>query len=296
MTEKTLHIVAGPTAVGKTDFAIALAENLKCEIISADSRQIYKEMNIGTARPDDEQLSRVKHHMIANISIHDDYNTGQFIQDARTLINELFQTQNNIVVCGGTGLYLNSLLQGLDALPAKNEARRKELEDLYSVNGVDHLSELLKNLSPEKHANIDTRNPQRLIRAIEIAENQTPQNQVVQDFSHDFHVRFNLLEMERNSLYERINRRVELMIDRGLELEARELYPYRNLNALQTVGYSEWWPFFESNMDKSEVIDKIKQHTRNYAKRQLTWFRNKTPRQIDSSHILSVHQNTLVMK
>lgn len=294
-SEKHIHLIIGPTAVGKTDRAIELAKSLNCDIISTDSRQVYQELNIGVARPDVRQLTAVKHHMIACVSIHDEYNAGKFAEDAGNTINELFDTNDHIVLCGGTGLYIKALIDGLDPLPPKNEKRRRELQLLIDHSGIEILSQLLFELDPIRHASIDKKNPQRLIRAIEIAESDKVTKAVNFKFKYRFHLRIETIEMERSKLYNRINQRVDMMIENGLEEEVRSLLPFQHLNALQTVGYSEWWPFFENNISREDAIEKIKQHTRNYAKRQITWFKNQSELGQKQAAVLSISNAVLVL-
>ncbi|MCC6819038.1 MAG: tRNA (adenosine(37)-N6)-dimethylallyltransferase MiaA [Bacteroidia bacterium] len=273
-SEKKILLVVGPTAVGKTDKSILLAQEHQCEIISCDSRQIYKELNIGVAKPDINQLSLVKHHFISHVSIHQNYDAGSFAIDGRNKINELFKHHNHIVVCGGTGLYAKALLKGLDSLPSKNDTLRAELDKNYQTNGIKYLQDKLSALDEKKFANIDQNNPQRLIRAIEIASAENTTSIELPEFDFEFEIETILLDMDRPILYERINKRVDQMVEQGLENEAELLYPHRVLNALQTVGYKEWWPYIEKEYSREAAIEKIKQHTRNYAKRQLTWYRN----------------------
>lgn len=293
--EKHIHLIIGPTAVGKTERAIEIAQSYNCEIISTDSRQVYKELIIGVARPDEEQLGKVKHHMIACVSIQEEYNAGKFATDAGNIINRLFETSDHVVLCGGTGLYIKALIDGLDPLPAKNEKRRRELQMIMDVSGVEALAQILLDLDPERHNNIDKQNPQRLIRAIEIAESDELSEPITFKFKFPFHLHIETLEMDRDKLYSRINQRVDKMINEGLENEVKSLLPHMHLNALQTVGYSEWLPYFEDKTSREEVIDKIKQHSRNYAKRQVTWFKNQTYLGKKQTSVLSVEQTILAL-
>ncbi len=271
---KKIWLIIGPTAAGKTDYSIRLAKKLCCPILSADSRQIYNELNIGVAKPTQSQLDEVKHYFINHVSIFDDYNVGKYVNEARQLINELFQTYNDIIVCGGTGLYINSLINGIDVLPSKNEALRNELNLLIEINGIEFVIEKYESLLNSKL--IESKNPQRMIRAIEIGLQEKPVSDPIVSIEYPFEVNIDLIELPREQLYQRINERVDQMIDDGLEEEARLLYKHKDLNALKTVGYSEWWPYFENEISKEMAIEKIKQHTRNYAKRQVTWFKNQS--------------------
>lgn len=274
MSSKNIIAVLGPTAVGKTDKAIELAIEHQCQVISCDSRQLYTELNIGVAKPDADQLAKVKHYFISNISIHEHYTAGRYAADARQLINQLFDTFDTLVVVGGTGLYIKALLEGLDQLPERNEALRDELDNILEKEGIETLQKRLREKSEEIYAKTEILNPQRLIRAIEIAEGRTIRNTDIPAFKYPFELKTIVMEMERERLYERINLRVDMMIEAGLEEEARGLYSMRELNALQTVGYTEWWPFFEGEYSREKAIELIKQHSRNYAKRQITWFKN----------------------
>ncbi len=274
MNSKKLIAVLGPTAVGKTDKAIEIAIDNQCPIISCDSRQLYKELNIGVAKPDSEQLAKVKHYFISNISIQEHYTAGRYAADARQLINHLFDTFDTLVVVGGTGLYIKALLEGLDQLPERNEELRNELEQILEKEGIEILQNRLREKSAEIYTKTETLNPQRLIRAIEIAEGKTIRNTDIPSFKYPFELETIVMEMDRERLYERINLRVDLMVESGLEDEARNFYSMRELNALQTVGYSEWWPYFDGEYSREKAIELIKQHSRNYAKRQITWFKN----------------------
>jgi tRNA dimethylallyltransferase len=271
-SNKKICLVIGPTASGKTDKAIELAKELNAPILSADSRQIYKELNIGVAKPSDTQLAMATHYFINHVSIFEDYNVGQYVEEARLLINQLFKTNQHIIVCGGTGLYINSLFNGIDNLPPKNETLRQEMQTIIDKDGIDALIE--KNKDWLSESLIKSKNPQRIIRAIEIRQSPKIEKVSLPDFEYPFEIEKIFIQPERDLLYQRINDRVDDMIANGLEAEARSFYKHRELNALKTVGYSEWWPYFENLISKTEAIEKIKQHTRNYAKRQLTWFRN----------------------
>ncbi len=272
---KKLWIITGPTASGKTDFAIEKALQLGCPILSADSRQVYKELNIGVAKPNAKQLQKVQHFFISHIGIQYDFNTGIYAKEARHLINQLFYYYNDIVLCGGTGLYIQALINGLDALPQKDESLRLELNQIIEEKGIIEVQKILKELSFEKYNETEINNPQRLIRAIEIFKNKKPIAAYLPNFEYPFSIENLTIELPREILYERINLRVDSMIAQGLEEEAKSFYELKHLNALQTVGYVEWWDYFENKITKAEVIEKIKQHTRNYAKRQITWNKNR---------------------
>ncbi len=269
---KTLIVLAGPTAVGKTSYSIQLAQLFKTEIVSADSRQLYKELNIGVARPSFEELNAVPHHFIASHSILEDYNAGKYENEAVETINKLFEKYNVVILTGGTGLYIKAVTEGLDSLPPKNELLRSELQSLIETQGIESLKHRATALgiSEEKVA-FD--NPQRLIRAIEIAEGMKhlkPKPTLARNFT----TKYFYLNRDRTELYERINLRVDNMIAEGLEKEARTMYANKELNALQTVGYKEFFAYFDGHISRELCIEKIKQNSRNYAKRQVTWFKN----------------------
>ena len=273
---KILYVVCGPTAVGKTDHAIELAEQLGTEIISADSRQLYREIPIGTAQPTEEQLARVKHHFIACRSIAEDYNAGMFERDALELLEQLFQKHDTIVCCGGTGLYIKALCEGLDALPEADEELREQLTQRLESEGLEPLQQQLQALDPVHYERMDTQNPQRVIRALEVclstgkpfssfhegAKKQRP-----------FNIRKIGLELPREELYNRINHRVDHMLENGWLQEAQAVYDKRHLNALNTVGYKELFQHLAGELTLQEATEKIKTNTRRFAKRQLTWFK-----------------------
>lgn len=272
---KTLVVIVGPTAVGKTSLAIALARHFSTEVISADSRQFFKEMNIGTAKPDPVELNAVKHHFIGTHSIQEDYNVGQFEKEALEMLEELFNDKDVVIMAGGSGLYIKAVCEGLDELPG-SAAVRSSLNKLYVEEGLTGLNNLLKDKDPQYHSVVDQFNPQRLIRALEVclssgkAYSSLRMNSVKQ---RDFKILKIGLACERKELYERINNRVEEMMKRGLLEEVLSLKKYAHLNALRTVGYSELFEYLEGKTELEEAVEKIKTNTRRYAKRQLTWFR-----------------------
>jgi len=268
---KKVWVVCGPTASGKTRLAIALAKIWNAEILSADSRQVFKELNIGVARPSEEELSAVPHHFIASESVLEDFSAGKFVAKARQFIETYFQTHSTLVICGGTGLYIRSLLEGMDRLPV-SESIREEVNSLFAVDGLSALVfKLLKN-DPELAAKTDLTNPRRVQRALEWVMAGKPAKQI-EEWPHDWVVEKVAPEIQRDVLYLRINSRVDAMVADGLWNEALNLFPYRHLNALQTVGYQELFDVMEGKCNLDFAIDKIKQHSRNYAKRQLTWFK-----------------------
>lgn len=273
---KTLHVVCGPTAVGKTEFAIKLAQEFGTEILSADSRQLYREIPIGTAQPSQEELAQVKHHFIANRSVEDDYNAGMYERDALALLNELFSKYNDVVVCGGTGLYIKALCDGLDEVPKANSQLRSELISKLEKEGLHSLQEQLKQLDPIHFERMDENNPQRVIRALEVClSTGKPFSSFHQEKKTErpFAIKKIGLELPREELYKRINSRVDKMVDAGWLKEAKSVFDLRHLNALNTVGYKELFAFLADELTFSEAIDKIKVNTRRFAKRQLTWFK-----------------------
>ncbi len=272
-----LIVITGATAVGKTDVCIQIAEILGTEIISADSRQFYKELSIGTAKPDASQLSRVKHHFINSHNITDLYGAGHFERDALVLLEKLFQNHQQVVLTGGSGMYIKALLEGMDDYPEVPLDVREQITTLYQEKGLEWLQKRLLELDPVFMATTDKNNVQRLIRALEIAE------YTGQPMSHykkgstrhrPFTSTIISLERDRSDLYHRINTRVDTMIESGLVDEVKQLIPFRAHNALQTVGYKELFSYLDGDYTLDEAIYKIKQHTRNYAKRQLTWVRH----------------------
>ena len=272
----TLVVIAGPTAVGKTAFSVELAQHLKTEIISADSRQFYKELTIGTAKPTAKELAACQHHFINHIHLKENYTAAQFEQEALALCNLKFMQHQQLVLTGVSGLYIDALCHGFDDAPPSDPAVRAELDLVLKNNGIKALQQMLIQLDPDYSQKVDINNPQRLIRAIEI-------NQLSGKNMHFFlkgkvkQRPFNILKicltMDRELLYERINKRVDNMIVNGLEDEALAYYHLKDSNALQTVGYKEFFDYFEGNYSYTEAVDKIKQNSRNYAKRQLTWFK-----------------------
>ncbi len=274
-SEKKLIVVTGPTAIGKTALAIQVAQHFKTEIISADSRQFYKELNIGVARPTDAELLSAKHHFIGFLSITEDYSAGQFETDAFKVIDTLFQSNDYVICCGGSMLYTDALLYGLDELPS-DKTVRETLQKAYEQYGISYLQKALKEKDEVYHGRVDLNNPHRLIRALEVCLISGRTYSALrkrQTAERPFETIKIGLMADRTWLYDRINRRVDMMMLDGLEVEARILYPMRHLNALNTVGYKELFDYFDKKLTLQESVEKIKQHTRNFAKRQLTWWR-----------------------
>ncbi|MFI5150862.1 MAG: tRNA (adenosine(37)-N6)-dimethylallyltransferase MiaA [Bacteroidia bacterium] len=272
----TLLVITGPTAIGKTGLAIKLAQELKTEILSADSRQFYKEMSIGTAKPSPEELATIPHHFVGHISIHQDYDAGKFEAEAIDLLTKLFKQQKTIILCGGSGMYVDAICKGFDPLPEAGEEYRLELIELHKTKGIVALQKMLLEKDPEYHKMVDLHNPQRLIRALEIClatglpYSGFRKGKVQQ---RDFRIVKVGLNTDRDTLYKQINKRVEDMMKAGLLKEAEGLLSYRNLQALQTVGYRELFDYLDGKIDLTTATGYIKQNTRNFAKRQLTWFR-----------------------
>src|SRR5690606_9050992 len=273
---KYVIVVVGPTAVGKTKVAIELAQYLNTEIISADSRQCYREMNIGVARPSEEELQAAPHHFIASHSIHQPFTAADFEEQALQKAQEIFSRKDHLILAGGTGLYVRAFLEGLDEIPDVPEDIRKLIQESYNKNGFDWLQHQVQEKDPLFFANGEIKNPHRLLRALEVVEatgKSILHFQTKEKKTRPFQTIQIGLELEREVLYNRINQRVLTMMEMGQEAEARSLFPYRHLTALQTVGYAELFDHFEGKHSLQRAVELIQQHTRQYAKRQLTWFR-----------------------
>jgi len=272
---KRLLVIVGPTAVGKTAVAVSIAEKFHTEIISADSRQFFRELNVGTAKPSTQELSRATHHFINSKSIHDTYDAGQFGREALDLIHKLFKKYDTAVMVGGSGLYIQAVLEGFDDLPRINNGIRKKIQLAYETNGIEWLQEEVKKTDPDFFLSVDQKNPQRLMRALELLQTTgrpMKELRVKKKSAHPFSIVKVGLNIARERLYERIDSRMDAMITSGLFEEARQLYPFKNTNALQTVGYSEIFDHLDGLHDYSETIRLLKRNSRRYAKRQLTWF------------------------
>ncbi len=273
---KRLIVILGPTAVGKTALSIQLAKKYNAEIVSADSRQFFKELNIGTAKPSPDELNEVPHHFINSHSIDEGLNVGRYEEEAIALINTLFQTKDIIFLVGGSGLYINAVCYGIDDLPEGNEILRNELNETFRNKGIIALQEQLKELDAVYYQQADLANPHRIIRALEvsiISGKPYSSFRVRQKKERIFNTIKIGLNRPRTVLYEQINTRVDTMIKEGLIEEAKSLFHKKYINALRTVGYSELFEYFEGTITKKEAVNKIKQNTRHYAKRQITWFR-----------------------
>lgn len=276
---KTLYIIVGPTAVGKTESAINLANKLKTEIVSADSRQIFQQMNIGVARPSVEELKKAKHHLIASWSIFYDYNVARYEKEGMQIINNLFQKYDSLILCGGSGLYVDAIRKGIDYLPDIPIEVRQELNNIYKQQGIIPLQKELEEKDKDYYDIVDTKNPRRLIRALEVIRvSNRPYSyfRKMKPIERDFSIKTIGIERNREELIERINKRVDIMIDCGLIEEAKSLYKYKDLNALNTVGYKELFDCFDNKISLEEAIEQIKIHTRQFAKRQMTYFKKNT--------------------
>ncbi|HEY5689028.1 MAG TPA: tRNA (adenosine(37)-N6)-dimethylallyltransferase MiaA [Yeosuana sp.] len=289
---KYLISVVGPTAIGKTALSIKLAQHFKTDILSADSRQFYKEMSIGTAAPTKEELNTVKHHFIHHKSIQEDYNVGAFEKDALKTLNELFKSHNILIMVGGSGLYLNAITKGLDDFPEVESHIRKQLNEDFKIKGISYLQEKLKSLDLKSYNTIAIDNPHRVIRALEICIGTgKPYSSFLNKSKIDrpFKTITVGLTAERDIIYNRINQRVDMMIQDGLLEEVKGLYPYKTLNALNTVGYKELFHFFDGSWTLDFAISEIKKNSRRFAKRQLTWFR-KDQNVLWFDYLTDVHQ------
>lgn len=275
MNNKYLICILGPTASGKTSLAIETAKYFDTEIISTDSRQFYKEMHIGTAKPTLEELAEAKHHFIDSLSVTQDYSAGDFEHDALQKLDELYKTKDVVVLAGGSGLYINAILFGIDPFPEILHETRLKTFNIYKEKGIEGLKDELRKLDPEYYIEVDLDNSRRLMRALEVCyasgktyssfrkQEPKPRNFKVVKIAYDY---------EREVLYKRINDRVDLMLQNGLEAEAKTLQEFKDLYALNTIGYKEFFSYFDGEIPKEEAIELIKRNSRRYAKRQLTWF------------------------
>ncbi|MGV3527567.1 MAG: tRNA (adenosine(37)-N6)-dimethylallyltransferase MiaA [Flavisolibacter sp.] len=273
---KTAIIIAGPTAVGKTSVAIEVAKHFQTEIISADSRQCFRELNIGVARPSAEELKQVPHHCIASHSVQEMITAADFEHYALAKVQELFQSHDVVVVTGGTGLYIKAFAEGLDAIPEVAENVRDSIKSDYEKQGLGWLQQAVAAEDPEFYQSGEIQNPQRLMRALEVV--RTTGRSILhyrtqKKANRDFRIIKIALQLPKEELHQRISLRVDQMIEAGLEQEVVDLLPYRHLNALQTVGYREMFRYLDGEINLPEAIDEIKKNTRQYAKRQMTWFR-----------------------
>ena len=274
--EKTLIVIAGPTAVGKTDLSIKLAQHFNTVILSADSRQFYREMSIGTAKPTPEEQQGIKHYFIDSHSITEEYNAGQFEADALNVLEQVFREKDVAILVGGSGLYMRALCEGMDEMPEVAPEIREELNQKLQTEGLETLGEMLRKLDPEYYKQVDKNNPQRVIRALEVCLASGKPYSIYRN-QHKKNRPFRIikigLERPRTELYFRIDSRMDQMLAQGLLEEAKRLLPYKEHNALQTVGYSEIFDFLEGKYDWEEAVRLLKRNSRRYAKRQLTWFK-----------------------
>ena len=276
MNTKTLIVILGPTAIGKTSLSIDLAKHYNTDIISADSRQFYKELLIGAAPPSEEELDEVQHHFVQHLSVREDYNVGQFEEDAIQKLEDLFTKKDKVILVGGSGLYIDSICKGFDKMPDISAYIREKVIEMYQEKGVEFLQKEVKEKDPVFYNEVDKNNPQRLMRALEVIYST---NKTFSSFRKGTNKKRNFkiikigLHTDRKILYNRINSRVELMINNGLIKEVESLFPYKNKNSLKTVGYKELFQYFEGIYTLTEAVEKIKQNTRRFAKRQITWFK-----------------------
>ena len=275
LTSKTLIVIVGPTAVGKTSFSIQLAKKLKCEIISADSRQFYKEISIGTAKPSNYELNQVKHHFIDSLSIHDNYSAGQFEEDALKCVTSLFQQYNRAILVGGSGMYVDAVCSGIDEIPS-NSLVRAQLNKEFNEHGILPLQKELEQKDPTHFKSMDIQNPNRLIRALEVCRhtgNTYTSYRKNKPKKRPFSILKIGLHLDKEKLHENISNRVDTMLNQGLLREINKLEEYQNLNALNTVGYKELFKYKNNLCSLEAAITDIKRNTIKFAKRQMTWFK-----------------------
>lgn len=276
MNQNTLIIITGPTGSGKTSLALDLAEYLKCEIISADSRQLYKDIPIGTAAPTADDLARIKHHFVGTLALDKYYSAAQFESDVIDLLPTLFKSNKYVVMCGGSMMYVDAVAHGIDEIPTISNETRTKAYELYENGGIDTIRSELHRLDPEYYTIVDKNNPKRIIHAIEIimesgckySELRTGQTKI-----RPFRILKFAIEFPRDILFERINSRVDKMIEQGIIAEALHAYPFRHLNSLNTVGYKELFAYFDGKMDYETALSRIAKNTRVYAKKQMTWLK-----------------------
>ena len=276
MKKKKLIIIGGPTAVGKTQVSIELAKHYCTEILSCDSRQMYRELSIGTAVPDEKQLKEVKHHFIHSISIHDYYNAYMYEVQSLELLERMFLKYDIVLMTGGSGLYIDAVVNGIDDLPTIDQQIRSDLEHIYREEGIEGIRIRLRKIDPDYYNEADLKNPKRILKALEVyAMTGKPYSSLLkkEKKQRPFEIIMIGLNIDRHLLHERINRRVDSMVQNGLILEARECYGYKNLNSLNTVGYKELFDHFDGNSSLEESLEMIKRNTRRYARRQISWFK-----------------------
>ena len=276
---KTLIVITGPTGVGKTGKAIELAQSLGTEIVSADSRQLYRDIPIGTAAPTAEELAMVKHHFVGILGLEEYYSAAQFEVDALEVIKRIFAERDYAVMCGGSMLYVDAICRGIDDIPTISDEVRSRVAEMVATLSAEELCETLRSLDPAYHAIVDLNNTKRVAHAIEIClQAGVPYSTLRTGKAkpRDFEIVKIALNLPREELFDRINRRVDAMVEQGLEEEARQVYPLRHLNSLNTVGFKEMFAYFDGTMERGVAIERIKKNTRVYAKKQLTWFQRDT--------------------
>jgi tRNA dimethylallyltransferase len=295
---KNLIYIAGPTGVGKTDLSLEIAKKFNTDIVSCDSRQFYKELKIGTSPPSYSQLKEVKHHFIHHKSIHDVYNVGKYEKDAITVINDLFKEKDNLILVGGSGLYADSIMYGIDDFPDIPSGIRNNIIADFKSGGLEFIQNKLKKLDPEYYEEVDLSNFNRIIRALEVIEltgKKFSSLRTKKEKQRIFKSHVLIIETDREKLYKRINDRVDSMIKEGLEEEALKLKDFKELNPLNTVGYKEFFNYFEDKLTFTQTVEKIKQNTRNYAKRQITWLKKYSDaKKINMSRNIKVNINKIL--
>ena len=272
---KNLIVIVGPTGIGKTDLSIDIAKEYNTEIISSDSRQVYRELKIGTAVPADQQLSEVKHHFVGNVSIYDYYNASMFEFEVIDKLKQLHDSYNEVIMTGGSGMYINAVCNGIDELPTVDQDLRNELKERFEKEGIESLRMQLKMLDPVSYERVDLKNPKRMLKVLEVSlQTGKPYSSFLSKpkKQRDFNIIKIGLERDRVELYNRINLRVDQMVEEGLVDEARRFFPDRNLNSLNTVGYKELFDYFDGIIDLDKAIELIKRDSRHYAKKQISWF------------------------
>ena len=274
--DKTLIVITGPTAVGKTDLCMEIARRFDIPIINADSRQLFRELRIGTASPTPEQLAKVRHYFVGTLSIGDYYSASMYEQDVMTLLGQLFKTSDYALLSGGSMMYIDAVCNGIDDIPTVDEKTRTLMKRRLAEEGLEKLVEELKRIDPEHYEVVDRQNPRRVVHALEIChmtgQTYTSFRKAVKK-QRPFEILKIGLNREREELYDRINRRVDSMMEQGLLKEAEEMLPYRQVNALNTVGYKELFSYFDGTWELDEAVERIKGNTRRYARKQLTWFK-----------------------
>jgi len=299
MNKKTLITLSGPTASGKTSMAIRLANLLDAEIFSCDSRQFFKEMTIGTAVPEKAELEQATHHFVQHLSIHEPYSVGKYEHDAIKALTHYFNHKDTAILVGGSGLYMQAVTEGLDIFPDVSETIRTELGERHRTYGLANLQEELKTLDPKYYKQVDLNNPSRVMRALGVCLSS---GKTYSSFlgkpkpTRPFRTFALTMDVQRELLYNQINQRVDDMVTKGLLQEAHQLYNYRNLNALQTVGYKELFDYFDEKVSLDKAVSDIKQHTRNFAKRQLTWVRKKEPEAVKIKTSISDNELGRILK